>query len=160
MHYGIPRRSGRYPYGSGERPFQGEDKEAIRAAKKLAKDERYKMSVQKRLDKTVKRYEKAQNKANKASNKAQKKAYSHFASYNSANKAMDKAAKKQFKADKVAYKGNKIYTRAQKKLKNSQISLDEETIKKGKMFADRVFQASSNLAVANANARIAKKKKR
>lgn len=21
-HYGIPRRSGRYPYGSGERPFQ------------------------------------------------------------------------------------------------------------------------------------------
>lgn len=23
MHYGIKRRSGRYPYGSGERPFQG-----------------------------------------------------------------------------------------------------------------------------------------
>jgi len=36
MHYGIPRRSGRYPYGSGERPFQGEDKEAIRAAKKIS----------------------------------------------------------------------------------------------------------------------------
>lgn len=25
-HYGIPRRSGRYPYGSGERPFQGDKK--------------------------------------------------------------------------------------------------------------------------------------
>lgn len=24
MHYGIKRRSGRYPYGSGERPYQGE----------------------------------------------------------------------------------------------------------------------------------------
>lgn len=24
LHYGIPRRSGRYPYGSGERPFQSE----------------------------------------------------------------------------------------------------------------------------------------
>ena len=22
MHYGTPRHSGRYPYGSGERPFQ------------------------------------------------------------------------------------------------------------------------------------------
>ena len=24
MHYGIKRRSGRYPYGSGENPFQHE----------------------------------------------------------------------------------------------------------------------------------------
>lgn len=23
MHYGVPRRSGRYPWGSGERPYQG-----------------------------------------------------------------------------------------------------------------------------------------
>ena len=22
MHYGMPRRSGRYPYGSGENPYQ------------------------------------------------------------------------------------------------------------------------------------------
>lgn len=25
-HYGVKRRSGRYPYGSGERPFQGDPK--------------------------------------------------------------------------------------------------------------------------------------
>lgn len=24
LHYGMPRRSGRYPYGSGDRPYQGE----------------------------------------------------------------------------------------------------------------------------------------
>ena len=24
-HYGIPRRSGRYPWGSGDRPFQSEE---------------------------------------------------------------------------------------------------------------------------------------
>lgn len=24
MHYGIPRKSGRYPWGSGERPYQGD----------------------------------------------------------------------------------------------------------------------------------------
>lgn len=29
MHYGIPRRSGRYPYGSGERPFQGEERSKV-----------------------------------------------------------------------------------------------------------------------------------
>ena len=25
MHFGMPRRSGRYPWGSGERPYQGDD---------------------------------------------------------------------------------------------------------------------------------------
>ena len=25
MHYGMPRRSGRYPWGSGENPYQHED---------------------------------------------------------------------------------------------------------------------------------------
>lgn len=29
-HYGIKRRSGRYPYGSGDRPYQGEDVRYIR----------------------------------------------------------------------------------------------------------------------------------
>lgn len=43
MHYGIPRRSGRYPYGSGEDPYQsitrgrlssGQKKRLIKKAKK------------------------------------------------------------------------------------------------------------------------------
>lgn len=34
LHYGIKRRSGRYPYGSGERPFQGEDKSYLRRKRK------------------------------------------------------------------------------------------------------------------------------
>lgn len=35
-HYGIPRRSGRYPWGSGERPYQGEEinKKEIKDAEK------------------------------------------------------------------------------------------------------------------------------
>ena len=33
MHYGTPRHSGRYPYGSGERPYQGEST-AFRLKKK------------------------------------------------------------------------------------------------------------------------------
>lgn len=35
FHYGMPRRSGRYPWGSGERPFQGEiSKKDIKDAEK------------------------------------------------------------------------------------------------------------------------------
>lgn len=32
FHYGIPRRSGRYPYGSGERPFQSVSRKAYNQA--------------------------------------------------------------------------------------------------------------------------------
>ena len=34
LHYGIPRKSGRYPWGSGERPYQG-DEEAPKINKKI-----------------------------------------------------------------------------------------------------------------------------
>lgn len=33
-HYGIPRRSGRYPWGSGSRPFQG-DSAAAKSSEKV-----------------------------------------------------------------------------------------------------------------------------
>lgn len=36
-HYGIPKRSGRYPYGSGDRPYQ--DRGAARAERRKAKAE-------------------------------------------------------------------------------------------------------------------------
>lgn len=38
-HYGIPRRSGRYPYGSGKRPYQGMNKndKIIKSRIKLSK---------------------------------------------------------------------------------------------------------------------------
>lgn len=42
LHYGTKRHSGRYPYGSGERPFQSEDRSKIQKGisekKKLAKE--------------------------------------------------------------------------------------------------------------------------
>lgn len=34
FHYGIKRRSGRYPYGSGDRPFQSEMKKKVKTALK------------------------------------------------------------------------------------------------------------------------------
>lgn len=34
FHYGMPKRSGRYPYGSGERPFQSEQKKRINESRR------------------------------------------------------------------------------------------------------------------------------
>lgn len=59
-HYGIPRRSGRYPYGSGDRPFQGEPgdkrpkgfiqrhkaKKVSKAFEKMKEDEAKKQKIQ------------------------------------------------------------------------------------------------------------------
>lgn len=39
LHFGIKRRSGRYPYGSGERPFQSETKREIIQGVKKAKSQ-------------------------------------------------------------------------------------------------------------------------
>ena len=49
-HYGMPKRSGRYPYGSGDRPFQGEGDAGVRKRKTLrqaVKDYRTKKHRQK-----------------------------------------------------------------------------------------------------------------
>lgn len=37
MHYGIKRRSGRYPWGSGERPYQSEEEKAEKKKQKSIK---------------------------------------------------------------------------------------------------------------------------
>lgn len=54
-HYGMPQRSGRYPYGSGERPYQGEEK-----SKKPSRKE------QREQKKAIKRRNEALEKARKA----------------------------------------------------------------------------------------------
>ena len=38
-HYGIPRRSGRYPWGSGSRPFQGDSPAAKSSGKSKSSEE-------------------------------------------------------------------------------------------------------------------------
>lgn len=42
LHYGVPRRSGRYPWGSGQRPFQGDQnqlKKKRKAISSIGRDE-------------------------------------------------------------------------------------------------------------------------
>lgn len=44
-HYGTPRHSGRYPYGSGKRPFQGEKHDITRAGDSIEKHRQYNKDV-------------------------------------------------------------------------------------------------------------------
>ena len=37
MHYGMPRRSGRYPYGSGEDPYQHGNRDLLGRIEELKK---------------------------------------------------------------------------------------------------------------------------
>ena len=50
MHYGTPRHSGRYPWGSGDRPHQ-HDKAAKKVARMKAREARVAAKDQKVLDK-------------------------------------------------------------------------------------------------------------
>ena len=41
-HYGMPKRSGRYPYGSGDRPYQGIERKSVQInEKRLKKYKKY-----------------------------------------------------------------------------------------------------------------------
>lgn len=42
-HYGVKRRSGRYPYGSGERPYQGSERNQHRRSHSLSKKNQQKL---------------------------------------------------------------------------------------------------------------------
>ena len=44
-HYGTPRHSGRYPYGSGARPYQGEKHDITRAGDSIEKHRQYNKDV-------------------------------------------------------------------------------------------------------------------
>ena len=77
-HYGVPRKSGRYPWGSGENPYhhgqagpggRRREREAEREAKRYARDERKK---KKREVKAINRENRETNRAVKAD---RKKAY-------------------------------------------------------------------------------------
>lgn len=56
LHFGIKRRSGRYPWGSGERPFQGEPKKMNRKQKKqLQREEEIEARVKEKRESSYKR---------------------------------------------------------------------------------------------------------
>lgn len=137
-HYGMPRRSGRYPYGSGDRPYQ--DKE--RAEKKITK----------RFDKLDKVIEKNQTLANKKYAKAIRKSTRKFQtdfSISSAKKSFRKATAAQKKANIAIYKGSKYFKKYEKMIGDLNLEMNEEIKNRGMDYLNKVvFNPNSAYQVA------------
>lgn len=114
LHFGIKRKSGRYPYGSGDRPFQDRIRERRRskantrrdlkliAAESLGVDmnkwtRKVEAKTEKKFEKLDKKIAKQEAKSDAASEKAMRKQTSFFASENSKRKANNAAFKAQQK---------------------------------------------------------------
>lgn len=67
-HYGIPRKSGRYPYGSGKEPYQDDPKK-----RRLNKDESAPKATSKRPETIWSKHRKAQAEAQTAHDRANQK---------------------------------------------------------------------------------------
>lgn len=81
-HYGVPRKSGRYPYGSGKEPYQDDPKK-----RRLNKDESAPKATSKRPESIWEKHRKAQAEKKAAKDREAKKA------------AAEKAAAEQKKAE-------------------------------------------------------------
>lgn len=125
-HYGIPMKSGRYPWGSGERPHQ-------RLEKKLTR----------RFDKADKRIERNQNAANKLYAKANEQRNSMFGfRRNKAQKTFDKATKYQDKVSRDIYRQSKAYKKYEKKFEVLEEKMSPELKARGLDFYNRAIQES------------------
>lgn len=135
FHYGMPRRSGRYPWGSGERPHQRLERKTSRIEEKMSK----------RFDKADKRISKRQQYANKKFDKAIRKHYSFFGTEAGEQKAMDKASKAQRKVNQEEYKMSKMYEKYQKKFDKWDVTMNADLRKRGLEYYDRVIENSKAL---------------
>lgn len=143
-HYGMPERSGRYAWGSGDRPYQRLEKKASRMESRLRK----------RFDKFDKKIGKQQAVANKKFDKAVRKSNGMFASKKASKKAYDKAAEAQRKVNKYEYKTSKMYEKYSKTFAKLDIKMDSDLKAKGADYYNRTVN-NSKLAYQQALSKIA-----
>lgn len=127
-HYGMPRRSGRYKWGSGDRPYQslGYKARSKEERKAMTKEEKYRAQSVDEADRkygTVSDYyQKAVNRYTDKANKLDAKYYRTidrgydkiFSKYKDVNdpKSKEKSLKLEAKGDKIAGKARKYYDKA------------------------------------------------
>lgn len=132
FHYGMPQRSGRYPWGSGGRPYQRLEAKAARMEnrlkKRFARADRYTTSKQKT--------------ANKNYERAVKKSNSIFFTKKSEQRAFDKTTKAQRKVNREEYRMSKYFQRYSKTFDKMGVVMDAELKKKGLEYYDRVLKDS------------------
>ena len=121
FHYGMPERSGRYAWGSGDRPYQ-------RLEGKVSKMEN---RLQKRLDKADRRTSKGQKIANIRYQRAIVKSNSILSSKQSKKKAFDSATKAQRKVNREEYRTSRYYQRYSKTFAKLNVTMDPSLQQRG-----------------------------
>lgn len=134
-HFGIPHRSGRYPWGSGARPFQSEEGKAQRRKKR---QERLIRRTEKKFSKFESKISDRQRTADKEFNKAEKKSVSRFASQKGIDKAMGSAIEAQRMVHNMEYKGGQYYKKQMKKFDKMGITMNPELQQIGERYLSNI----------------------
>ncbi len=147
IHYGKKRRSGRYPWGSGKRPFQSAKESLARRRTPEARTSRINKRASKKMSKIETRRLSRQKEADKYFQKAQKKSTSFFSSQSGVNKDLNRASNIQRDVNKLEYKGKKYYQKTLKKLdKLGKLSdIDPDLKKLGDGYIKRVELNSKSI---------------
>lgn len=145
IHYGIKRRSGRYPFGSGSRPFQSVKGTIAKRRTPEAKASRINKRATKKLEKLEMKRSSAQEQANKMFDKATKKANSFFSSQKKVNKALDRANASQKVVNRLEYKGQNYYKKVQKKLSKIDGEVDPKVQKLGEQYIKSMANNSKSI---------------
>lgn len=144
-HYGIPRKSGRYPYGSGKEPYQDDPKK-----RRLNKDESAPKATSKRPQSIW-----AKHRAAQASKKAMKEREAKKAAAEKAAEEQKKLEAKKTPAQKTKEMSDEELIRAINRLRLEQTymnmltpvqSPNQETVKKGKRFIDKLKSSTKDAA--------------
>lgn len=143
-HFGVSKSkgakvgSGRYPLGSGDRPFQRKSK----AERKALKKDKWTNRVRNKLDKYDTKKAKKQAVANKQYEKAVRKSNSLFGTKKAVDKAYEKADKAQRKVNRLDYKSNKYYQKYTKKFSRNNFSMSIDVVNRGKKYYENVVNNS------------------
>lgn len=144
-HYGIPRKSGRYPYGSGKEPYQDDPKK-----RRLNKDESAPKATSKRPQSIW-----AKHRAAQAAKKAMKEREAKKAAAEKAAEEQKKLEAKKTPAQKTKEMSDEELIRAINRLRLEQTymnmltpvqSPNQETVKKGKRFIDKLKSSTKDAA--------------
>lgn len=129
-HYGIPRKSGRYPWGSGDRPYQSLEvnpglKKMARASKKI---QRISRKVEARRARNNKLYAKVEKLSRSSKEEKQE----------IAKEKLSKANDRQKKINALENRGKNYYLKMQRKLEKYDLEFDPEIAALGDKFIENM----------------------
>lgn len=129
-HYGMPERSGRYAWGSGDRPYQRLEGRAQRMEKRLKKKFE-------KVDYTTQNFQRV---ASKRFNKANVQRHSFFGFIRrKADKNFDRGYAAEEAKERAEYKMSKKYERYLNKFAKLNLTMDSSLQAKGLDYYNRVL---------------------